>query len=103
MSVVGVHLAGEVLALPSNKPGSWSLSWLPSSDLLGAGSQAEQTTSLFSRIWCFVADVSSPIEWWGWCEPHHMKELSLMYGGAAIVFPSKIMAVVYCCLQKCIS
>lgn len=26
-----------------------------------------------------------------------------MYGDAAIVFPSKITAVVYCCLQKCIS
>lgn len=57
MSVVGVHLAGEVPGLPPPKPGGWSLSWLPSSDLLGAGSQAEQTTDLFSRVWCFVADV----------------------------------------------
>ena len=32
-----------------------------------------------------------------------MKELSLMYEDVAIVFPCKIMAVVYCCLQKCAS
>lgn len=88
MSAVRVQLAGRP---PARVWGCLACSALMS--------WVEKSTRFLSHIWCFTTDVPSPVEHWGWCQPHHMKELSLVHELGPTVFPSKMMAC--CSAQKC--
>lgn len=66
-------------------------------------SQTWQKANLFSLIQCFLTAVWSPTEQWGLCWSNHVKEHSPMHEDAAIIFPHVVIAVVYYCLQKCVS
>lgn len=54
MSAAGVQLAGEVLG-PPPQPGSWSLSWLPSSDPLRRAKHRFIFTHLVLCNWCVIS------------------------------------------------